>query len=221
MINHDNNDTKGFGVIELIIILVVVIIIGVVGYLAYKYNHKSTPTIVTTNSKRRTPTNSSTATTSTISQYTGWYTYKLPVEKLSFKYPADWTVKSSSSSGGNDLLVLRSSNGFTFDIQDGVAQYGSDPASGNKVAFSQPVVFTGHNDYIVYTGHSDLTGQLSTSAVTYLNPPDKYAYGLGGKYINIAWGYNATNNPPSLNSQTVLNNQNFMDAKLAVESMIY
>lgn len=98
------NNESGFSAVEAVLVLVVVMLIGVLGYMVYKDHHKTTATNPATNSSQTTATgtSSSTKTTTTPDPYAGWKTYTSSIEKITFKYPSDWTVDTTDQQVSND-----------------------------------------------------------------------------------------------------------------------
>ena len=81
---------RGFGVIELLLILAVVAVLAGAGVYLYHREHRTT----TTNN------NSTQANQNNMPKpdlYEGWKTYTDSTHHYSFKYPAGWTIDTSSS----------------------------------------------------------------------------------------------------------------------------
>ena len=97
-----NKDSKGFGVVELLIIIVIIVALGLMGWYVYK-NHKTTPytaiaskTTTTTKSPITTNSSSPTKITTITNPYAGWKTYRA-TDGTSFQYPTNWILSTTSS----------------------------------------------------------------------------------------------------------------------------
>ncbi|HVX58395.1 MAG TPA: hypothetical protein VG964_01530, partial [Candidatus Saccharimonadales bacterium] len=95
--------------------------------------------------------------------YAGWKSYTMKYEKLSFKYPAAWTLKDTSGAK-SDQISLTAANGFELNIQTGGIGHPSvdtsQPVIGAKV-----VTFAGQQGYIDYvsTKNDKLIEEISLS----------------------------------------------------------
>ena len=146
------NNQLGFGTVEIILVVIIIALIGVVGWLVYKNQHKTTSTTSSYSSKSSsTSKTTSTAPSQPTSPYAGWKTYVLPVEKLSFMYPPNWTVNSANTnqltSTQDQLELDDSSTGFTFSVSDGNGNGGDNFPEASSAAV--PVTFLGQSDYFV------------------------------------------------------------------------
>jgi hypothetical protein len=106
------NET-GFSAVEIVLVLVIVGLIGVVGYMVYKNQHKTTAPVATTISTK--PASTTPAKTAPADPYAGWKQYCDTDHKTCFKYPADWAQNE-------DKVAL----------SDTVNNVGSTVASPNK-----------------------------------------------------------------------------------------
>ncbi|HEY5267825.1 MAG TPA: hypothetical protein VII94_01670, partial [Candidatus Saccharimonadales bacterium] len=114
------NNEYGFSAVELILVIAVIALLGVVGWLVYKNDHKTTITTVNKNTTSATTSanKSNSGATTTSNTYSGWKTYTLPVEKLSFRYPSGWTASNTTPpTATQDQVTLTASDGFTFNIE--------------------------------------------------------------------------------------------------------
>ena len=232
------NNESGFSAVELILVIAVIALLGVVGWLVYKNNHKtaiSTALANGTSVTTKTKTTSTSATT--VNPYSGWQSYTLKYEKLSFKYPANW-VASDTSSSGIDNVTFTASDGYSFGIEDGVPP-GGDPIN---IASSSPisVSFIGNSDYIVFTNPPTpvpsvvaqpniATGALLlTNPNNYLSyPADKNvtntyntSYGQSGSNLSVSMAYTTSPNNKLTLTQAA-SNKEFIDSKLVIQSMTY
>lgn len=84
----------GFGLIEALIIIIILGIIGGTGFYVYKANKNTDESL--SNSGNSTDIKKSPAATQK-DPYKDWKTYSSGTEKLSFKYPSDWSFLDTSS----------------------------------------------------------------------------------------------------------------------------
>lgn len=233
------NHQAGFSAVEAVMVLVIVALIGVVGFLVYKNHETTTASVTTTKPASKAPTSSN--------PYAGWKTYTLKYEKASFKYPGSWQLEDSSiadsktTGGGIDAIRLTGSNGFEMSVTDGGPNDYGFPAGGLTSVHTDPVAFLGQQ---VYMNLAE-TGAHNTGIVDYINlttsktgladfPTDKnvVAPSYGGSVtqnkILVRMDYNANIDFSNGQSQyphtpltTVLNDANYLDAKLVVSSFTY
>jgi hypothetical protein len=232
---------KGFSAVEIVLVLVIVVLLGAVGWLVYKDHHKSkTVASVTTVSTTKPAASTSTKTTTTPSPYAGWKAYTLPVEKLSFKYPSDWTVSNTAPTSTQDNTTLTSSDGFTLSIEDGVSN-GGDPILEAPTSSAVPITFVGQSDYLVFTYGTGSRGQgtsdgmiagavLQTSTNEQGGPngeypwvTDKYAVGPNDTTgaVNAMYMLISASFKPQLTLQQAPSNADFKNAELIIGSMTY
>ena len=201
---------------------------GVAGWMLYK-NH-------TDASKITTATTGASRTTSNTTQldpavYAGWASYTLKYDKLSFRYPSDWTVKLSDNENMSDFVQFAAPDGFNFSIQDG---QGPPQGDFSTIDATEPVTFTGQADYIAYVGDASqqygYPPSLVVSAVVVSNPADAESRptdknatsddGFGGKFISILFSYD-NSAQRALSGQTAPDDPGYQTAKLVIESMHY
>lgn len=88
-------------------LFVALVVLGALGYAVYRHYHTTSarqPVSNTVQQKVATP----------VDPYAGWKSYASSYEKLSFKYPSDWTIKTydfSTQVTGADSAVLTSPSG--------------------------------------------------------------------------------------------------------------
>jgi Tfp pilus assembly protein PilE len=98
----------GFGVVELVLIVVIIAVLGVIGWVVYK--DIASRTASTVHTQKSSPSTS----TQTVDPYAGWKTYTSSFEKLSSKYPNNWTAAATDRNfgiTGADALQLKSPSG--------------------------------------------------------------------------------------------------------------
>ncbi len=237
-----NKNQKGFSAVEFIMVFVIIVLIGAVGYFVYKNHHQPVKVVTITKSTQAKPTNTAT----TINPYAGWKTYTLPVEKLSFMYPSDWTLSSNPPSSTQDDALLTSSDGFSIDITDGQGN-GGDPTPEVPASSAIPVKYIGKSDYLVLTYGIGSRGQGSSDGLIngailqtstdegagqdggYSYPTDKYATqgstqtGEGAPLPGDPTDYIVIECflKTQIPLQQISGSSNFTDAELVISSMHY
>ncbi len=172
------------GVIDMIMIGLVVILLGVGGYIYYRNHHKAAPaqTPITQPAKATTPAPMA-------DPYAGWKTYTSSVEKVSFKYPTDWTTTSNvqqSNIPGADEIGLVSPSGAikitwiaALDGLGGACDANISPnASGGCPAVT----------YLAKQDIAAATGLAVFSAITTTSDPQFYQPWLGVNDSSIKLG---------------------------------
>ena len=170
-ISNNIKNNKGFTLVEVLLLIVVLILVGGLGYLGYKQvNKKSTASTSSTNAK--------TAKTAAVDPYAGWKTSSLKYEKLSFKYPSNWTLaddsKPYSSSPedyrclkpGWDLVTLTSPYGSKVTMGGPRLSCGGGGFGGGQFSLSghEPIKFAGSDIFLVYPGPDVSEAILSETA---------------------------------------------------------
>lgn len=181
-------------------------------------------------SNKQTSKSSSNSTTSTLNTYSGWKTYTLKYEKLSFKFPSTWKIVSTSNLNNADSVQFSSPDGFNFSIADGVAA----PGGGTlKIISSEPVNLAGQQTYIDYIAAEpqyDPSQTKVATAVVVSNPTNELSRpvdknvlstsGSAGDFFNITMNYNAALNK-YLTAQSVQTDPEYKNAILVIQSMAY
>ncbi len=232
------HNQSGFSTVEVVLVIVIIVLVGAVGYLVYKNHHKtSTADITTTSStKHVTPTSTKTATVTPVQPVnptTGWKSYTLPQEKLSFKYPSSWSlVTYADSPTQGDAVNLTGSNNATLTIDVGAGNAGfSCPYGGCNILNADPVTFVGQKAYFdSFSGNgsnpvSETELSMSASSISFFPAKNVVAPAEDQSTATIAIGFNyrgssqQNSNPQTLSY--ILADQNYQDAKLVIESMSY
>jgi len=107
-----SQNSKGFSVVEALLVIIVVGILGFTGWFVYhaknvaNKNYNSQPTTQASKTNKDSQTADG--------PYAGWKTYSSSFEKLSFKYPSSWksvTPAIPSTAPGADSFELKSPSG--------------------------------------------------------------------------------------------------------------
>lgn len=152
-------NTKGFGLVAVLLVVVVLAIISGSGAYVYHKNHKTkTATTTASASKSSSSTQNKTPTPKPVDPYVGWKQYCSAQEKSCFKYPADWTTKDvGATDPAGDGLQITSPSGTiilfqsTIDGLGGACQPSTPDVFIHKV-MAQPNV---SNLYIIESGTKD------------------------------------------------------------------
>lgn len=91
----------------LVTLLVALVVLGALGYVGHRYYQ-------TASIKKPTSNGGQQKVAAPVDPYAGWKSYTSSYEKLSFKYPSDWTIKTydySTQVTGADSAVLTSPSG--------------------------------------------------------------------------------------------------------------
>jgi hypothetical protein len=105
-------NNKGFGAIELLLILLVVVVLAGAGwYVWMRENKAKTPTTGNTSTTNKTSQNGTTPQ-SKPDPYAGWKTYADTQHHYTFKYPAAWSINTSSS---EQVTLLNTSKSIEVD----------------------------------------------------------------------------------------------------------
>jgi len=171
-ISNKTNNNKGFTLVEVLMLIVVLVLIGGIGYLGYKQVNKKSKTSTSST------TAATTAKTAAVDPYAGWKTGTLKYEKLSYKYPSNWTLtddsKPYSSSPDNpysclkpgwDLITLTSPYGSKVTMGGPKLSCGGGGYAGGQISFAghESIKFAGSDIFIVYPYDNDGTGNTTTS----------------------------------------------------------
>lgn len=137
-------NSKGFGLVGVLIVVLVLVVVGGAGVYVYHRNHKTkAPASSSVNSSNQTSKNNTSNTTAKTDPYAGWKTYANA--QVSFKYPSDWTatmgrgqsrvadatspaftssaVNTANNPGAPVYLYLQlSTDGLTIDCADAPCQ---------------------------------------------------------------------------------------------------
>ena len=125
---HLHRPTKrhqsGFSVIEVLLVFLVVAVLAVTSLVVYQ-RHKSisAKNSAATGLTQTTTPLKTTATPTTPAQpvdpYAGWKSYTLTYEKLTFKYPSNWTVSDqSTATARHDEVTLNAPDNFSYYFND-------------------------------------------------------------------------------------------------------
>ena len=172
-ISNKTNNNKVFTLVEVLLLIVVLILVGGLGYLGYKQVNKKSST--------STSSTATTTKTTAVDPYAGWKTGTLKYEKLSYKYPSNWTLtddsKPYSSSPDNpysclkpgwDLITLTSPYGSTVTMGGPKLSCGGGGVVSGQLSLAghESIKFAGSDIFIVYPYDNDITGNTTTSVTT-------------------------------------------------------
>jgi hypothetical protein len=104
---------EGFGLVGILIVIVLLIVVGGTGTYVWHRDHKAKPSTGSTTQSKSTTSSTKSAPPPT-DPYAGWKTYTSTFEKLSFRYPSNWTATPSSGRfgvTGADSLQLEDPSG--------------------------------------------------------------------------------------------------------------
>ncbi len=218
MLKQKINDS-GFSAVEFIMILVIIVLIGTVGYLVYKNHNKTTTPTTTTSTASTTPAKTTTPTT--VDPYAGWKTATLQYEKITYKYPPNWTVTDKSAAEpksqngctypGHDLVTLNSPTGteVAFNAGQDCFGYGGDTSFG-----SVPVNALGQSLFLAFVspnGPYTPTSPTSACLAQTANPNTEFDFKSKNIFLNgTGSGSDPINSfcyiPFNLNNQTIDSN---------------
>ena len=239
---------SGFTAVEGLLTILVVAVIGFIGYYVWHTQETRKATPATANSAAN-----NTKTTSTVpNSYEGWKSYTLTDEKLTFRYPSTWQIKDYTNTGtGNqdyhaDEVTLTSSDGFEFDINDGLSGSGdpislisSDPVSVTYAGQSADMVFSHPGNpgapgsvnnsevagFMLLTNPNDQTSLPSNKNVTvhmasYYSSTESSSSSSAPGQMLITGDYTSSANYFSSVEQA-MKDKEYQNAKLVIESMHY
>lgn len=234
---HLRKNSDGFSAFEAILVIIIIGLIVVVGYYVWHNNTKGTnDNTVSVATTSTTQPKNQTSEQAKPNPYAGWKTYTLPVEKLSFKYPPTWAVDTADSGAPTptqDQVTIDASDGFTFNVIDGVSDGGDliPLVPGAAV----PVKYLDQNDYLAFSYARDPNGPgFSKSLVSgvglqtdpnnlYSSPSDQTAVGPNGtsgavnaKNIAISCFFKS-----GISLAQAQSSPDIKDCKLVIESMHY
>jgi len=222
---------KGFTVAETLLVILIITVIGFGGYYVYHTNHNTTKIASASN---KTSVNKS-QQTSTNNPYIGWNSYTLSQEKLSFKYPSSWKLINERYSrynlNGNgiplgDNITLKTPGSWSMTISAGqqtpidASGLGQDYIDKNITFLGQPALLVFIDNSSTNTNHVG-TIILSKPNGNFLakNVPIVPNSQSSSRYIQVILETPTTSN--GLSVKTILNSQNYKNAKLVIESMNY
>ncbi len=234
---------RGFTVIEALLIILVIAVVGFGGYYVWHTQHTSKTSTTTAATKPSTET-----TTATPNPYAGWETATLQYEKITYKYPSDWTVTNYSGgpgcvTPGSDYIYLTSPSNEQVELRTGVSCIGDAGAVDYGTAI--PISSLGQNLYIVFENWAgDVSPgptypQFACLAMTSSpNTPLDFVSRnilindttISNRTTNDSFCYypynqsaaNTTNTSPPVESvSSIENSPDFTTAKLIFESMHY
>jgi len=229
---------KGFAALEAVLVVIILGILGFTGWFVLNAKQNADKSL-----------SSNTSATPVIKPgkanddaYAGWKTYTLKNEKLTFKYPSNWNIQYESSSDGIDNASFESADGFKFGVSAGtnsIAPPDSTSVDCNpnnygtkKILASQQVKLDTQRVSIIYLSEYSCVDKAQTEVVEAKVVPDakdQYSYikaknakdsvkeGTSTLWFNMS--YDASG--PHLTASNVMNDKEYQNAKLVIESMSY
>jgi len=213
-----NKRCGGSSLLVIIASVAAIIGAGLIGHAIYDKQHKPPPN----------------STSQTTNGMTGWRSYTLKVEKLSFKYPPNWTVEDDTQAAtGMDSVAINSPHAyFQISVGTGLGVLSADPDLG--VIGADPINFAGQSDYLVYNSIEQeptivIEAYLSTSPTDYTaEPAARYAkdkvHNLAAGRVQILVGYNSDSGSGGKvfgNLAVTERDPNYIIAKRVIASMRY
>jgi hypothetical protein len=180
-----HKDSKGFTVVELLLVIIIIILVGFVGWYVYHTDHKSTTT------------NTASNVSSSSNPYAGWKTYTATLESFSFKYPSDWTIDTApgntiNTASAQSVMLLapaRSINGvqYQFDFSFSIVPPGPGDDTALPVYSSTKVTDSSFPQalYAVITEDNSPAGQYGHGEAGFINLYDT-SYVSGSETDNNA-----------------------------------
>lgn len=224
--NRFSKNVKGFTVVEALLIILVIAVIGFGGYYVWHTQHTKSTTKTTASTK--------------LNPYAGWKTYTLKKERLSFKYPSNWAIKSMSDAS-NDYILLNGTNGFEMTIGAGSEVSAVENYPASCIGQSDKVTFVNRTAYLDFI----TVDQFNSNCTPVSNPatigriflsdssqeaahndffPTKNLTSGSNPAIIVSMDYFGPNFTNQNNYKTVSfieNDVNYEKAKLVIDSMAY
>lgn len=232
-------NTKGFGLVAILLGVVILAVIGGAGAYVYHKNHKTKTSNTTSSSKGSSGTQNKPPTP--VDPYVGWKTATLKYEQATFKYPASWQVSNTSKdeagtggtvTPGSDEAVLTSPSGLTVHIDTGEAGFNN---ATDTILSTDSIATLGGSYHLVFYTHDSSNLTTPQAACVSATTVSGASFGfVPSKNIRMT-GTNASaaNNSVCLeydNAQgsrvakpvsTFKQDASYNDAKLIVESLAY
>jgi hypothetical protein len=231
-------NSKGFGLLGVLIVIVVLALATGGGVYAYHKDHKTK--VATVSTQKNTMKSKSTSSTSTTSDpYAGWKTGTLKYEMATFRYPSPWKVNSTSTPNGtagtvlpgSDQVILTSPTGLTVSIKTGVTGIGD---GFGTILSTKPILTLGGSYYLnFYTNDTTNLNEAQAACIGTLATNDaNYPYSKNIKSANSAddepFDVICLDYPSDQNGDVVSkpvssfeNDSSFTDAQLIIESLAY
>jgi hypothetical protein len=235
---------SGFSIVEALLVLVAVGILVFVGWYVYHARQSADKNYTTANSstvptyKKKVSTKK---TALTPNPYTGWKSATLVYEKISYKYPSNWTLMDKSSSSndcvkpGSDLVYLTSPTNEQVVLQTGLNCIGD---AGATTFGSDNMTTMGQSMFLVYENSTNPTGPSPTSPdwaclAPTANPSTPLAFETKNiqstdndspvsSFCYYPYDYSSlTGTAPTESVSSIQSSNDFTTAKLIFESMTY
>lgn len=226
-------NTKGFGLVGVLIVVVALAVVAGGGAYVYHKNHNTkTPANATT------PHTSTSGKTSTIlDPYAGWKTFALAATKLALKYPQAWTIEDTPQCDGATTYTI---NAPATEIQQAgltsISSYGlavtvnvevaGTPTCAPSAASREGVTLGSQSQsqivsagalkgkYVVVNGDSGGTSGIDLFDHSY-KPTQKIAESgllvVNGTNIQVTSALVAGQNPASIDTSSFVSSQLYKD----------
>ncbi|HET9850615.1 MAG TPA: hypothetical protein VFP35_03265 [Candidatus Saccharimonadales bacterium] len=218
---------SGFAALEALLILIIIAIIGGTGYYVW---HSKNQTDKILNSTTNT-SSSRTATKSTVAEppadpYKGWSTYTTKGEKISFRYPENWSLSDTSLSS-RDIVSLSDGSGATVFINAGAVP--GDDTSASTKANTQNVIFLGQPSELIFwtspgqtdTSEASEVDLASSQHTKNIELPSEGQSDQGNFDIALDFGDNSDGSPISESVNTIKESSSYRNFVKLVESIKY
>lgn len=223
------NTQAGFGIVGIVVVIVVLGIIGGLGWVAYNnfVQKPAAKTQSTASSDEKKPSTPA----MTANPYAGWKTATLVNERITYQYPADWTLTDRSTHTpkgtggcvypGVDNIVLTSPSQHQVALMTGVACIGS---TGAKTFDSIPVTALGQKMYITLAAAADrssnnLPSSPTSACLSPVSDQIEYPAGIRSKNIFVDGSSDAPFSDFCYYPYAYYTNPNATDPKFSVVNM--
>ena len=218
---------NGFAVIEGVLFLVIAGILGFTGWYVYSSHNRALDIYADADSASSSTINHK-KSSSQPNVYASWKTYKTKYEKLSFKYPDQWTLEDNSQPTKGDSIEL-SNNDFVIHMELGA--YPGIDWGGNKI-YEEPISFIGKSAKLIFATDLERTdkdfvatiilqgGEAQTNTKN-VSIPSGGQSDKGNINLSIWFGPIDVSNTITKPLKEVLADKNYSDAKLIIQSMAY
>lgn len=216
-----------------LMILAVVVLLALVGYGVYAWQNNRVAQLESQVSELKKET---AAEAKPIDQYAGWKSTTMKYEKLSFKYPASYSIDVVSTPAEpheglpSDRVSLVGLNKFNIAMQTGMWGVGGG-CEKCKVVYSEPITVFGKTYHLNYV--SDTGSEASVGRIILANDADNSMDFLKAKTIlngdgspslmsfTVSYQPNGTDTTVTKSLTFLKNDEQVKQAKLVLQSLNY